>query len=264
MRLLPGLRTSTNAGSFILLLCAGAEQQPPGLQFFDVPRDGDCLFSAVALSAALTDDRPDQARARAVRSAAARLRQQALELLCPTGIPDAELILGDLPASLLIEPLGGESEATYCQRMRQPGEWGSTAELLALTRVLARPIKVYTSFGAETYGSEEAGARSLAIHFESSHYRAVTEPEEPMPEEPAPAACAVSEDESTIASLLDSLHAAAAAADGDRYFGFFAEDAVFMGTDASERWPLPVFREYAGARFNSLVEAITRAAHVQV
>ena len=49
-----------------IMLCAAAD-----IQFYDVPRDGDCLFSAVALSAALTDDRPDQARARAVRTAAA-------------------------------------------------------------------------------------------------------------------------------------------------------------------------------------------------
>lgn len=48
-----------------------------------------------------------------------------------------------------------------------------------------------------------------------------------------------------VAAALDRLHAAAAAADGDAYFALFAEDAVFYGTDASERWTLADFRAYA-------------------
>jgi uncharacterized protein (TIGR02246 family) len=48
-----------------------------------------------------------------------------------------------------------------------------------------------------------------------------------------------------IASVLDRFHAAAARADGEAYFGLFARDAVFIGTDASERWSLAQFRAYA-------------------
>ena len=48
-----------------------------------------------------------------------------------------------------MEPLGGETEADYCQRLANPGEWGSTAEILALTRVLSRPIRVHTAFGGD-------------------------------------------------------------------------------------------------------------------
>ena len=60
------------------------------------------------------------------------------------------------------------------QRLRQPGQWGSTTEILALTKLLGRPVTVHTEFGApETYGADEAGA-GLDIHFEANHYRAVT------------------------------------------------------------------------------------------
>lgn len=56
-------------------------------------------------------------------------------------------------------------------------------------------------------------------------------------------------DTGPIAAVLDELHMQAARADGEAYFALFAEGAVFIGTDASERWPLPVFRDYAMARF---------------
>lgn len=51
--------------------------------------------------------------------------------------------------------------------------------------------------------------------------------------------------EAAVGRTLDAFHAAAAAADGERYFGLFAPDAVFIGTDASERWTLAQFRDYA-------------------
>ncbi len=54
-----------------------------------------------------------------------------------------------------------------------------------------------------------------------------------------------------IAALLDSLHAAASKADGERYFSLFADDAVFLGTDAAERWTIDQFRDYAQARFDA-------------
>jgi hypothetical protein len=48
-----------------------------------------------------------------------------------------------------------------------------------------------------------------------------------------------------ISAMLDSFHAAASKADGNAYFALFAPDAVFIGTDASERWPVAAFRDYA-------------------
>jgi ketosteroid isomerase-like protein len=48
---------------------------------------------------------------------------------------------------------------------------------------------------------------------------------------------------------LDDFHAAAAAADEERYFSHFTPDAVFLGTDATERWSVPAFRAYAHPHF---------------
>jgi hypothetical protein len=50
-----------------------------------------------------------------------------------------------------------------------------------------------------------------------------------------------------VDSVLNALHATAAAADWDTYFGLYAPDAVFFGTDATERWDLEEFRGYASA-----------------
>jgi ketosteroid isomerase-like protein len=55
--------------------------------------------------------------------------------------------------------------------------------------------------------------------------------------------------ESDVAAVLDDWHAAAAAAQEKRYFGHFAAGAVFLGTDATERWTVEEFRRYAHPHF---------------
>jgi ketosteroid isomerase-like protein len=52
-----------------------------------------------------------------------------------------------------------------------------------------------------------------------------------------------------VERVLDDWHAAAARADGARYFGHMSADAVFLGTDASERWDLPAFRAFCEPYF---------------
>lgn len=56
-------------------------------------------------------------------------------------------------------------------------------------------------------------------------------------------------DAETIARALDDFHDAAAKADEARYFDHFADDAVFLGTDATERWTVSAFRAYAHPHF---------------
>ena len=51
------------------------------------------------------------------------------------------------------------------------------------------------------------------------------------------------------AAVIDDWHAAAAAADEVRYFGHMTEDAVFLGTDPTERWTKAQFRAYAHPYF---------------
>src|SRR5580692_1603200 len=51
-----------------------------------------------------------------------------------------------------------------------------------------------------------------------------------------------------VAAVLDDCHDAAANADEARYFGHFAPEGVFLGTDASERWDVAAFRAYAHPR----------------
>ncbi len=51
--------------------------------------------------------------------------------------------------------------------------------------------------------------------------------------------------EKAVATVLDDWHLAAAQANEARYFGHLAEGAVFLGTDATERWPKAAFRTWA-------------------
>lgn len=53
-----------------------------------------------------------------------------------------------------------------------------------------------------------------------------------------------------VSVTLDEFHHAASTADGERYFGSFAPGAVFLGTDANERWSVDEFRAYAEPYFS--------------
>jgi hypothetical protein len=52
-----------------------------------------------------------------------------------------------------------------------------------------------------------------------------------------------------VSAVIDDWHAAAAAADEGRYFDHMSEDAIFLGTDPSERWTKAQFRAYAHPYF---------------
>ncbi|QSQ11161.1 nuclear transport factor 2 family protein [Myxococcus landrumensis] len=54
----------------------------------------------------------------------------------------------------------------------------------------------------------------------------------------------------TIAAVLDDWHQAAAQADEARYFGHFTPDAIYLGTDATERWTRDEFRAWAKPYFS--------------
>lgn len=58
-------------------------------------------------------------------------------------------------------------------------------------------------------------------------------------------------DRQAIEVVLDDFHLAASEADGERYFGHMSADAVFLGTDATERWTRDEFRAYAGPYFDA-------------
>ena len=57
------------------------------------------------------------------------------------------------------------------------------------------------------------------------------------------------EDDAAIGKLLDNFNLAASRADGPTYFASFTPNAVFVGTDATERWTLAEFRAFAEPYF---------------
>jgi len=58
-------------------------------------------------------------------------------------------------------------------------------------------------------------------------------------------------DKDQINKVLDQLHYYASKANGDKYFDLFDSEAVFFGTDATERWTIDEFKEYALKRFEN-------------
>lgn len=63
-------------------------------------------------------------------------------------------------------------------------------------------------------------------------------------------------DHGRVTLTLSMWHRAAAEGDFDRYFASMTDDAVFLGTDRTERWVGPEFREFARPYFDG-VEAWT-------
>jgi len=59
-----------------------------------------------------------------------------------------------------------------------------------------------------------------------------------------------SDEKILITKALDDWHVAAGSADFDAYFGLMTEDAVFIGTDATENWQRDEFMNYAKPHFD--------------
>lgn len=53
-----------------------------------------------------------------------------------------------------------------------------------------------------------------------------------------------------VSALLDSFNVAAANADYQRYFNYYADNAIFAGTDATERWNKKDFMVWAKPYFD--------------
>jgi ketosteroid isomerase-like protein len=55
---------------------------------------------------------------------------------------------------------------------------------------------------------------------------------------------------SQVEATLNEFHDAASKADGKRYFSLLTRDAIYIGTDAGERWTRDEFRAFAEPYFN--------------
>lgn len=54
----------------------------------------------------------------------------------------------------------------------------------------------------------------------------------------------------SVHTFVDAWHKAAAEADEDTFFGSMAADGIYLGTDATERWPRDTFRVWAQFAFD--------------
>ena len=54
-----------------------------------------------------------------------------------------------------------------------------------------------------------------------------------------------------INKTIGSWHKAAASANFEEYFGLMTEDAIFIGTDATENWTLPKFKKFSKPYFDA-------------
>jgi ketosteroid isomerase-like protein len=55
---------------------------------------------------------------------------------------------------------------------------------------------------------------------------------------------------SAVEAVLNRYHESAAKADGTAYFALFAPECILMGTDATERWTVEQFKDFARPYFS--------------
>lgn len=60
----------------------------------------------------------------------------------------------------------------------------------------------------------------------------------------------LSKERASISAMLDSFNVAAARADFNRYFSFYDSGAIFIGTDATERWTKDSFMVWSKPYFD--------------
>jgi ketosteroid isomerase-like protein len=63
-------------------------------------------------------------------------------------------------------------------------------------------------------------------------------------------ASSINSDKQKIKNVLIKFHQAAASANFETYFDLLSRDAIFLGTDASERWTKEAFKEYVRPAFS--------------
>lgn len=65
-----------------------------------------------------------------------------------------------------------------------------------------------------------------------------------------PSCATVAPTAADVSSVVDAWHQAASRADEDAYFDLLADDAIFLGTDSTERWTRAEFREFVHPYFS--------------
>ena len=163
-------------------------------------------LAASGVGCLLLEGRPDAA---ALGATLARLRQR---YRIDQGALHA--VIGDRPAAALASLLEQRHEFQTVTVFGAAAE----ADLAAARRLRARRVTALP--GADAF--------RLARHVRRLH-----------------ASRALRGAAAEVARALDSFHDAAAVGDEERYFGIFPDDAVFLGTDASERWTGAEFRAFA-------------------
>ena len=93
------------------------------LKVYEIPSDGNCLFAAVQHQLSLVN----------VKFSSSELRNVAVQTIRNNR--------EEFSAFLAEETL-----EDYCQRMSQSGEWGGEMELVALSKALNKPIRVFQAF----------------------------------------------------------------------------------------------------------------------
>jgi ketosteroid isomerase-like protein len=100
-------------------------------------------------------------------------------------------------------------------------------------------------------GAQGCAAQGCAAQGSAAQGSAAQERDAPAADAAAPDAERDAALRQEALAMLDDFHGAAAVADLERYLGHLTPDALFVGTDATERWTTAEFREFTRPHFEA-------------
>lgn len=131
--------------------------QVEGLQLYNIPADGNCLYCAVNHQLKTTDR--ENYNVTKLRELTANFMRENKDDFLPFMCNDSD------------EPFSDEQFESYCKDVATSKFWGGQMELKALSHVLQCPIKVIQSSGPSTVQGENFSGPPLILTYHRHLYR---------------------------------------------------------------------------------------------
>lgn len=127
-----------------------------GLSLFEIPADGNCLFSAIE----------DQLKQHSIENNVTSLRSQTANYMRS----HRDEFLPFLVQEATGELYNDDEFNDFCDRLEKTSEWGGQAEIRALSEVLQRPIEVIQADGPSVTVGDQFTSQPLRLVYHRHKY----------------------------------------------------------------------------------------------
>lgn len=127
-----------------------------GLSLFEIPADGNCLFSAIE----------DQLKQQSIENNVTNLRGQTAEYMRSHRNEFLPFLVQESTGELYND----DEFNDFCDRLEMTSEWGGQTEIRALSEVLRQPIEVIQADGPTVTVGDQFTAQPLRLVYHRHKY----------------------------------------------------------------------------------------------